>query len=478
VNSGLAAGARARRGFTIIEVLIVSAIIAVLAGMTLGVTVMVKERARALATESRIQTVLNGLTQYGAATGSPAVALQTNFSLGGVTAFAPIKAINDSLAAGCQKPAGFVQWTFYPNQPQYGNPSTVGRATFDATNYTANIERTTLWRRLIDEVTDVMPPAGAVWSIADYSNPANGGWPTQWPETDWDLGAPGTNPPMLRFPWGKPGLRIDGSLCDPNQDDSATLGTFAEFQTSTGHRVTGLNPDYTKNPSEPIVNRWATLGPSGGRIWQWNNTPGGSGQTDAIQLTQANRSDGSTADITSPKNNANRAMPFDMGWMSPLKTIQLMQAAGVLRPDDVGAEEYRKNRKNSSAWNDAWGHPLIVVYAMFQPERYFRAFDNDNRRDLLLKAASKAYQYNRSLYFAVGASGPVLDPITEPDTWDYTSDTTVLRDYWKAVRWCAHAEKWTEESFTAPPWKGIYVNSEKIPTGKMKCFLSAPIEVK
>jgi hypothetical protein len=116
-----------------------------------------------------------------------------------------------------------------------------------------------------------------------------------------------------------------------------------------------------------------------------------------------------------------------------------------------------------------------VVYALFQPERYVRDFDGENRRDLLLSAASRAYQGNRAFYFAVGAPGATPDPaLAPPATWAAGADDTVLRDYWKQIRAVAGAAEFTEDSFTSPPWKGVRISKKN----GLKCLLTAPIETK
>ncbi len=460
---------RQRRGFSLLELLIVVAIVMVLVGLTISCVTMIKERAREHATMARMQNILNGLTQYAASDGSPGVGLQIAYDLGGVPYFAQISNINNySITSLCAKPPGFMQWTWVP---PIATPAW-SQAPFDATNYSANPERITLWRRLIDDVYDAKPPAppAATWaSAADYMAAGQpGAWPTQWPETDWDLPSPGVNPPILRFPWGKPGLRVDGAICDPNLPSGPTTTKITEKTTSAG---------LTKeNPPEAVLNNWVTTGaPATSRIWDW--TASDPNQTDGVTLTGAHRSSDLAINIVGadPLKNANAPMPFDEGWMSPLKSIQLLQAAGVLQRGAVGEGEYRNGRSGSQPWNDAWGHPLVVVYAMFQPERYVRTFDGQNRRDLLLRSARKEYQYNRSCYFAVGAPGYVLSPtLAPPLTWAAGADATTLRDYWLQIRDVADAATFTEASFSSAPWKGVKVGKK----AGMKCMLTAPVEIK
>ncbi len=449
------------RGFTLIELLIVIAIISILAGMTLGVIIMVKERAKDLSTQSRMQAVLNGLVQYSSGDGSPVVGLQTKLNLGGVQTFATVKNLLDSNPPAFAKPAGFIEWYGNP-----GPPATTWNVTVDSSNYNTDPERLAIWRRLTDEVFEVMPiPGVGSWASTDYTTY----WPSQWPETDWDLATPGSNPPILRFPWGKPGLRIDATLCDPNADSTNTGKTVSEGFINAGHHFVVSSPQ--------IMNRWVTCGsPVSTRLWTWSTSS--PAETADVQITTCNRSDGNAYVPADSMHNSNVAMPFDMGWMSPLATIRLLQAADVLKPGTVGEDDYRSGRKPSSPWNDAWGNPLVVTYAMFQPERFVRTFDGQNRRDFLMRGAMKEYQYNRSIYLAVGDPGPDLTPavagLVLPKTWIASDDAITLRDYWKQIRFVTDAKDWNENAFASPPWDGIRLRKKS----GVKCLVTAPNEVK
>ena len=65
--------------------------------------------------------------------------------------------------------------------------------------------------------------------------------------------------------------------------------------------------------------------------------------------------------------------------LSPLKTMQLLQAVGVLAPDASGLDDFRSDRNATKPWNDAWGSPLIAVNASHMPARY----DFDDTNDLM-----------------------------------------------------------------------------------------------
>src|SRR6185503_19848965 len=101
------------------------------------------------------------------------------------------------------------------------------------------------------------------------------------------------------------------------------------------------------------------------------------------------------------------------------------------------------------------------------------SFDGQNRRDLLLKAATRECQYTRSVYVAVGAPGATL-PATVNKTWTAVDDLTTMRGYWRLIRDVAAAYEWTEDSFTKPAWKGTRVRK----SGGFKCYLTTPTEIK
>src|SRR4051812_43217154 len=93
--------------FTLVELLVVILIIMILAGLVVTAVVGIQESARELQTKTRMQTILNGLSQYGANEGGAAVNLQLACSLGGTGPFATIKEITNSRPAGCAAPPGF-----------------------------------------------------------------------------------------------------------------------------------------------------------------------------------------------------------------------------------------------------------------------------------------------------------------------------------------------------------------------------------
>src|SRR4051812_5563493 len=99
-----------RSAFTLMELLIVITIIAVLGSMVLATSVMIKEKAKELATKSRMQAILNALTTYGGNQGSTCLKLQSALGLGGVATFDTVSVINGAKAAGSAEPTPFRAW--------------------------------------------------------------------------------------------------------------------------------------------------------------------------------------------------------------------------------------------------------------------------------------------------------------------------------------------------------------------------------
>jgi type II secretory pathway pseudopilin PulG len=453
-------------GFTLLELLITIGIILLLSGMIIGSIVAVRERAREAATATRMQLILDALTNYDSIDGSSALSLQSHLPIGGVVTFATVRAIDNTITGGAGvQPPGFL-FNYSTSAPP--TPPNWVTAVLDTSNYLTlinNTEGSRFFRRVADNVFDVMPISVA---SAINSNQYMIWWPSQWPQTDWMSAVPGVIPPILRFPWGKEGMRIDGSLCDASIVAGPIAGTNAPSLLENTHSAS-----YSLTQSELMANSWATLGSSSGSspIWSWSATSGV--QTDWVTMTSATRSDGSAVPTTSL--TANLPMPFDLGYLSPVQTIAFLQAAGVLSAA-TGANDYRTNRSPSAPWNDAWGHPLIVVYAIFQPERYIRKFDGQVRRDLFLRSAKQNYQFDRAIYFAVGAAGGTLysNVSSLTQSWTASSDATVLQAYWLQIRDVCNAVSWTETSFDSPPWTGVKVGKKN----NARSLLSAPVIVK
>lgn len=167
-----------------------------------------------------------------------------------------------------------------------------------------------------------------------------------------------------------------------------------------------------------------------------------------------------------------------LGELSPLATVALLQAAGKLQAGDAGAEEYRTRRGRTAAWNDPWGNPLVVSFAAFIPARYDFVGQEQTRdlaggRDHLLKLARERYGFNRAVYLAVGAPGPVLRTAL-PQEWKPADDRGVLRDLWKQIREVTDAKRWNEQAWATPPWKGDIEEGRK---GRERCFIGSPVQM-
>jgi hypothetical protein len=317
-------------------------------------------------------------------------------------------------------------------------------------------------------------------------------WPSSWPDTDWREATPGTKPPILRFPWGRPGLTLDGGICDPTRPTTDVFRQIIEwknhatFNDTTNYPWNGQTAwsqnrvgDVPYRDLVPVVNRWVTYPATGGTpVLEATLDPaflttGGQQTAPVLSPVTGHRSDGTTVSV-----EANQPLPFDLGWLSPLRTIELLEVAGVLDAT-TGEHDYRTDRSPRRHWNDAWGNPLVLSFALFQPERFQRVCDGENRRDLLLKKASDAYGYNRSAYLAAGAIGPdrgalrpTLDALAASGS--VAEDQAALAAMWKQIGLTCGAAAWTEAGFAAPPWKGVKLGKKN----GMRCFLSTPSEVR
>ena len=96
-----------------------------------------------------------------------------------------------------------------------------------------------------------------------------------------------------------------------------------------------------------------------------------------------------------------------------------------LNGDGTRQNLYRTDRNPRQPWNDNWGHPLVVAYALFQPTRNLMVnsvrvqenpqcqdqFDHNvtanpevYNNDTGLTQARNLYQYDRSVYLVVAAA--------------------------------------------------------------------------
>jgi prepilin-type N-terminal cleavage/methylation domain-containing protein len=159
--------------------------------------------------------------------------------------------------------------------------------------------------------------------------------------------------------------------------------------------------------------------------------------------------------------------------LSPLRTIDLLQAAGVVPGTDEGRDSYRQNRSPGKNWNDAWGSPLVVACAHYLPARYDFDDVNDTMlhqelgkqipkmsrdalggRDYFMTKADETYGYHRSFYATVGATGGLHGGII-PGDWQAADDDETLRSLWVEITQVTRANEWTGASFDSPPWSGL-----------------------
>ncbi len=229
---------------------------------------------------------------------------------------------------------------------------------------------------------------------------------------------------------------------------------------------------------------------------------------------------------------------FRLRDLSPFNTRKLLKIAGILpskQSDATWAEtQYLTNRKTSESWNDAWGHPLVVASALYQPtwrsaptptvpgwidgawptppsattamapgtlpipfasygptmETPTAATDRSARKALLDHL--KLYQYDRSVYISVAAVGPRawVDPakLTSTVAGDWadsptTPTTGTLDDLWAQANWVCQQAKatafdqdWNEWSFDTPRWKNVkdaYLTKSKHAADANRMFYDA-----
>lgn len=146
------------------------------------------------------------------------------------------------------------------------------------------------------------------------------------------------------------------------------------------------------------------------------------------------------------------------------KTVELLVASGVCDTDDdvsgvayAGVPTYLSSHpyKNGALrvkhlrgarypWNDAWGNPLIVAYALFE---------TNSAADLA------AYGYNRCVYISVGALGSVRSAASNQALAVPFTNLNDLSNAWTRINAVANVdasnkEMWTSAA-TSPPWNGI-----------------------
>lgn len=183
--------------------------------------------------------------------------------------------------------------------------------------------------------------------------------------------------------------------------------------------------------------------------------------------------------------------PFGLSQMNVECSATLLELAEVLPTDGLSA--YEMERDPGAAWNDRWGNPLVVGYALYQygPDADHTAVNEGvppdraaveglsgaargfaGRFNWQWKRVQDFYGYTRSCYLAVGSAGPVLD--------DQRADAAGL---WAQIDRVANRDDEGDElwrtgngvnAMNQPPWQGIRVEKD----GRRIGILSAPLEVR
>jgi prepilin-type N-terminal cleavage/methylation domain-containing protein len=249
--------------------------------------------------------------------------------------------------------------------------------------------------------------------------------------------------------------------------------------------------------------------------------------------------------------------------LCPYQTINLLHAANVLNDEPYtdptnsgqytsgdnyvdlaqsGHYEYMRDlyttdRAQREPWNDKWGNPLVVAYALFQPPTVMpipsapsaqttppyefgtNAYLNPNP---FQTQALQVYQYARSIYISVAASGTYARlnnaqtltstsmtdwmmtypgampgaqlPLTWAESWSNslyaTQPGTNMFVIWKQANQICQQDQtsdpagmtelhaFNETGFDNPPWQGIKWGKRTVGSHLENCFLSAPLELK
>jgi hypothetical protein len=308
-------------------------------------------------------------------------------------------------------------------------------------------------------------------------------------------------------------LTAFGQLGDPAfevQRDAGLKGVLAFCETSNG------------NDMIPDLNYWQTIQRTD--PFPARGAPNWIPANDYANPTLGGMDDGSKPYLRFPwgetppaaLRNPNDTTPerpdaFLLRHFSVDRTRELLKLAGIIVPtldSTKPYKDYMTDRSPKKDWNDAWGNPLVVAFAMYQPPRN-NPIDNrnpataSNGEDYIFKVAREKYKSIRNVYLSVAAAGPSLPELnqatlTSDNESKWIGPTGVPAVIWKRVAvgdpksqvqpvcqqgtWDAQLKRWSgewsESSWTTPPWSDIKKGELTDKDVKYKCFLSHPIVLK